>query len=358
MVLMHTDFPDPVTPAMRRCGTWRDPRPRARLRRSCRGRSAGRASGDDTRRPRSARGRAPWRGIGSGLRYPRPPSPGSAPRCAARGAHRERQIVGEGRNAAYFHPGPGATRIASPPARPVRPAIEPSTRNVCSLLDHFRPICSICASPASPSSGGAGCSRSMGGNQYAFGDNGRRACGGVSALGIWGRGDGDGRSGRLTSASHLSPFLFPIFPAALLRAFSPTTSWVLKAASGCQPTVRIPSAESANRHQDPARRATPGARHARAARVRNRPASASGSRRRMPAGSSRPSRCRSRTEEQDQPAPSAAARPADRLPRRSNAASAQPMPRRGRRPSPRPTRATGASRSGRPSCRWMAAAVG
>src|SRR5438034_1285121 len=66
-------------------------------------------------------------------------------------------------------PGPGATSYCVTTGPTVRPALAPSTRNVCSVSISLWPICSICASPASPSSGGAGARRSMGGIRPASG---------------------------------------------------------------------------------------------------------------------------------------------------------------------------------------------
>src|SRR3989441_10195047 len=65
--------------------------------------------------------------------------------------------------------------------------ISPSTRNVCSVSISFRPICSICASPASPSSGGAGLSRSIGGISTPLGTTTGRTEAGV--FGFGGLGD-------------------------------------------------------------------------------------------------------------------------------------------------------------------------
>src|SRR5216117_2577111 len=122
------------------------------------------------------------RGIGFGTSMPTAALPGMGATMRSEGA-RIASAKSSARAAMRptFTPGPGATSYCVTTGPTVRPAIEPSTRNVCSVSISFRPICSICASPASPSSGGAGCSRSMGGMRTpAWTRCGMRDAGGVA----------------------------------------------------------------------------------------------------------------------------------------------------------------------------------
>src|SRR5207247_9148021 len=92
-------------------------------------------------------------------------------------------------------------------------------------------------SPAWPSSGGAGVSRSMGGIRTPLGTTAGRIEGGVLALVDFGEGGrGKGR---------FSPFTRPSSPA-FAPAFSPAFSPALNATSGCHPTVSRPRADRAN----------------------------------------------------------------------------------------------------------------
>ena len=147
-----------------------------------------------------------------------------------------------------FTPGPGATSYCVTTGPTVRPAMAPSTRKVWSVSMSLSPISSICASPASRSCAGGAFNRSRGGRRTPSGtgcgmrdarcmrstrpfrSRGKRETGNVgdaSADG-WSRSTSLGFAGR-----SVSRFPFPV-------------SGLLRTVRGCQPTVKIPSAESAN----------------------------------------------------------------------------------------------------------------
>src|SRR5256885_683179 len=104
------------------------------------------------------------RGIGLGTSIPTAALPGMGATMRSDGARiaRARSSAREAMRPT-FTPGPGATSYWVTTGPTVRPAIEPSTRNVCRVSMSFWPICSICTSPASVSSGGAGVNKSIGG---------------------------------------------------------------------------------------------------------------------------------------------------------------------------------------------------
>src|SRR5213593_3177919 len=151
IVLMHTDLPEPVAPAIRRWGI---------LARSATtdspSRFLPRAMGS-TRLLRwysspSTRSRmCTMRGIGLGTSIPTAAFPGMGATMRSEGAR-----MASARSSASaamrptFTPGPGATSYCVTTGPTVRPAIAPSTRNVCNVSISFCPICSIWASPASP----------------------------------------------------------------------------------------------------------------------------------------------------------------------------------------------------------------
>ena len=241
IVLMHTDLPEPVAPAIRRWGI---------LARSATtdspSRFLPRAMGS-TRLLRwysspSTRSRmCTMRGIGLGTSIPTAAFPGMGATMRSEGAR-----MASARSSASdamrptFTPGPGATSYCVTTGPTVRPAIAPSTRNVCNVSISFCPICSIWASPASPSSGGAGFNKSMGGINTPAGTTGGRAGGGVFSFRAFGEG-GRRKGASGFRASRVSPFPLPPSPA-----FSAAFSRVLRATSGCHPIVRIPRADSAN----------------------------------------------------------------------------------------------------------------
>src|SRR6266576_2625545 len=103
MVLMHTDFPDPVTPAIRRCGI---------LARSATTdspsrflpRAIGRARvGRWYSAPSISSRTCTMRGMGFGTSMPTAAFPGMGATIRSGGAHREREVVGEGGDAPHFH---------------------------------------------------------------------------------------------------------------------------------------------------------------------------------------------------------------------------------------------------------------
>jgi len=185
------------------------------------------------------------RGMGLGTSIPTAALPGMGATIRSDGAR-----IARARSSASaamrptFTPGPGATSYWVTTGPTVRPAIEPSTRNVCSVSISFWPICSICTSPASPSSGGAGCNKSIGGMRtpagtcaglrtgalFCFRSFGKRETGSVEANARCG--------GSLSTGLGLAGFSVSRFPIPVSRVRSAT--------SGCHPTVRMPSAESAN----------------------------------------------------------------------------------------------------------------
>ena len=229
----------------------------------------------------------------------------------------------------------------------MRPAIAPSTRNVCSVSISLCPICSICAAPASASSTEPAVRRSIGGMSAPAGTGGgRREGGGMGlvprAFAAFNAATVRSRPVSLDSGARAgwSGFGGPRVPALASRLPSPV-SRVLKATSGCHPTVRIPSADRAN---NPTRTppAVPSAPCTRAARypgnsptsrsVRLHPAySAARSATLMPVPVPMPYGSNT-----TRPNPSAAVRSADRLPSRPKAASAQATPSAGRSTAPTP----------------------
>src|SRR2546430_435868 len=236
IVLMETDFPDPVAPAMRRCGIF--------------ARSA--TTGSPSRFLPSATGRTRlpgycplssssrmWtrRGMGFGTSMPTAAFPGMGATIRS-GCARMASAKASARAAIRptLTPEPGATSYCVTTGPTVRPAIEPSTRNVCSVSISLRPIWSIWVSPASPSPGGAGFNKSTGGIKTPFGTTAGRTDGGVFTFRDFGEGGSvKGASGFLTSRFSA----FPLPPSL-------ACSRVLSTTSGCQPTVRRPNADSAN----------------------------------------------------------------------------------------------------------------
>jgi len=157
------------TPSRRGSGgaaSWPGPRPRPRLRGSCRGRSEAPRCAMILDAPISSR-TCTMRGIGFGTSMPTAAFPGSAPR-SQRGAR-----IASARSSARAAIGPPSLparvplRTGSPPGPTVRPAIEPSTRKVCSVSINFRPHLLDLRETGVTIFRGPGCSRSMGINTPA-----------------------------------------------------------------------------------------------------------------------------------------------------------------------------------------------
>ena len=249
IALMQTDFPEPVAPAMSRCGIF----VRSSITSSP---SRFRPSTTGSTRPArrnsalSIRSRTcTSRGVGLGTSMPIAALPGIGATMrsdCARIASARSSASEETRPTFTPRPGSSSNRVTTGPT--VLLVICAPTRNVSSVATNRSPICSICTASGSATVIGPSVNNSMGGMSEpgAGGDAGLRGAAGFGLRSLEERETGGGRGSRRLSGtsrraadstgstgSDLSLLPSPVFCRSIVN--------------GCHPTVRIPSADSANK---------------------------------------------------------------------------------------------------------------
>ena len=245
MALMHTDFPEPVAPAMRRCGilvrssTTSSP---SRLRPSTTGSTrAMRRNSALSMRSRTCTSR----GVGLGTSIPIAAFPGIGATMrsdCARIASAKSSASEETRPTFTPRPGSSSNRVTTGPT--VLLMICAPTRNVSSVATSRRPMSSIWAASASSTAIGPSVNSSMGGIREPGGGGGAGLGGGTGlGLGLRSgtpRATGPGAAARTESVGTADPGAAP-------RGERGDSSFRCRnSVSGCHPTVKIPTADSPN----------------------------------------------------------------------------------------------------------------